>query len=151
MPKLSLPGLAISKFQRTANKIAKLAPLLMIGKDTTCFLSLLSQERRRINIEIIEDEGRDMLYQDDDEEEFSINGKYSCFEKIRVQQKQRRMELKRIKLQEKMNVKLKQVVTVDFENEILVDSEIGWLAQKELILTINNNFFMVNLSQDDLK
>ena len=42
--------------------------------------------------------------------------------------------------------KLYQFVTVTQEQELVVLSEVGWLKSDMLVLTINNDFYLVNLN-----
>jgi hypothetical protein len=86
----------MEKLKSTIRKAKNATAFLWPATKMSVYLSLLSQDRKRINAEIIEDEGRDMLF-DDDKEEISGSKSFTCFEKIRNQRQQMQIAKKQRK------------------------------------------------------
>jgi len=49
-----------------------------------------------------------------------------------------------------MKSTLQNFINVSIKEEIQTSSEIGWISRDKLVLTLNNDFFLVNLSHKDL-
>ena len=50
----------------------------------------------------------------------------------------------------KIRAELCYYISVQSQNEFVVSSEVGWISKSKLILTINNEYYLLNLIHNDL-
>ena len=91
-------------------------------------ISLVSQGHHEIRIEVIHDDDVKQLL----EEHYRMS---STIQRLtHLADKHERKEST-----------LQHFVTLSHREELMTDSEVGWISNTKLILTVNNDFFLVNI------
>ena len=93
---------------------------------------MVSQNKNQINIEILLDSGQ---------------GDISDLHKKNEWNEAENEEVRKLKL---MKSKLLCYVSVKSMNEFLYSSEIGWISDNKLILTLDNSYYLMNLNHNSL-
>lgn len=114
-------------------------------------MSLVSQNKNQLNVEIIMDTDIDNFNEMQIDRNNGKNKFLGKFKKLMgkdtnqdEQNKQQRLALKLMKARLIFFIRIMQ------KKELLVQSEAGWLQKDRLILTMNNSYFMLNLGHKDL-
>lgn len=54
-------------------------------------------------------------------------------------------------IHKKNQAKLVYYIKLQSSRDFLVDSEVGWINKRKIVLTVDNNYYMINLSHANLK
>ena len=110
----------------------------------TSLLTLVSQTRENINIEIIQDDSYKTF---NEIEEISSMKTLQSTSKLSMKSKLVQSKSVDDEGDKQFQAKVVYFVSVYQRNDILVDSKIGWCTNEQLILSINNQYYLLDLNK----
>jgi len=102
--------------------------MLKLKPQNSVVISLVSQNHHEVRIEVIHDE---------DVKQLGRNHFKTASFTHKLKHLTETIELKESVLQ--------HFVTLSHREELMTESEVGWISNTKLILTVNNEFFLVNI------